>query len=69
MLVQESLRTLVAGTEDAAPEPMLLPNGHTILQQDGKPPPTLEETGMSGLVNFERAERTVNGTKRKRWRV
>ncbi|KAF9519167.1 hypothetical protein BS47DRAFT_1337388 [Hydnum rufescens UP504] len=69
MLVQESLRTLVAGTEETVPEPMLLPNGYTILQQDGKPPPTLEETGMGGLINFERSERTINGTKRKRWRV
>lgn len=33
------------------------------------PPPTLEELGMSGLVNYEVMERTMNGSKRRRWRV
>lgn len=100
LLVQESLRTLVQGTDDPAPEPTVLPtlpNGALVMptptpilqpsQQSidsmnansnavmingiskEKAPPTLEEVGMGGLVNYEAAERTMNGTKRKRWRV
>jgi hypothetical protein len=100
LLVQESLRTLVQGTEDPVPEPTVLPtlpNGALVvptptpilqpsqqaadnISSNGsavmingihkeKAPPTLEEAGMGGLVNYEAAERTANGTKRKRWRV
>lgn len=107
LLVQESLHTLVQGTEDPITEPTAvptLPNGApisitastptsaTIFQPTQPPensngnspnngviminginkekaPPTLEEVGMGGLVNYEAAERTAHGTKRKRWRV
>jgi len=44
-------------------------NGSVVVISKEKAPPTLEEVGMGGLVNYEAAERTVNGTKRKRWRV
>lgn len=32
-------------------------------------PPTLEELGMGGLVNYEVMDRAMNSTKRRRWRV
>jgi hypothetical protein len=129
LLIQDSLRSLIQGTDDTVPEstvppthlvPVLssfssfgngvgtpvaaasyalpaLPNGHPMpISQSGlgvssgagsgagSPapdagkdnrvgvaplPPTLEELGMGGLVNYEMVDRTANGTRRRRWRV
>ncbi|KAF8324470.1 uncharacterized protein EI90DRAFT_3129935 [Cantharellus anzutake] len=69
--LQESLRVLVHGTEDPLPEPTSFPDGRSANpNSDSRTPPTLEESGVGGIVNFEQAERTFHGTlKRKRWKL
>jgi len=61
----------VHGTEDPLYEPTSFPDGKSANPNaDSRTPPTLEEAGIGGIVNVERAERTLNGgLKKKQWKI